>query len=118
MAGGEVRIAHGHLDVGMPQQLLDRLQAGTPHDQVSGEGVAEVMKAKIVDSCLAAGGLKAVGHGDAELELGLEDRDQNTVGVGLPAPQDVVGFQVPVIGRGPADYGQRTQGQTLQGLRS
>ena len=51
-------MAHGHLDVGMPQKLLDCLQAGSPHDQVRGEGVAEVMKAEVVYPCLAAGGAK------------------------------------------------------------
>ena len=47
VARGEVCVTHGHLDVGVAQEFLDRLQASSPHDQVGGEGVAEVVESEI-----------------------------------------------------------------------
>jgi hypothetical protein len=51
-----VGIAHGHLDIGVAQELLDRFQADASHDKVGSEGVPEVVKAEIIDSSLPTGG--------------------------------------------------------------
>jgi hypothetical protein len=41
--GGKVRIPQGHLDGGMPHQLLDDLEGHAPHRQVAAVGVAQVV---------------------------------------------------------------------------
>ena len=63
MSVREMSIAHGHLDVGVAQKFLDGLEAGSSHDEVGGEGVAEIVEAEIRNPGLAAGGGKGPFHG-------------------------------------------------------
>ena len=43
-------IPHGHLDVGVPQQVSYRPQVGTCHDQPAGKGVAQIVPCEIFES--------------------------------------------------------------------
>src|SRR5262249_22482807 len=54
----QVGVAQGHPDVFMPQEGLDGLEADAIHDQVTGKGMSEVMKAKVFDPCSTTGGLE------------------------------------------------------------
>ncbi len=55
MAWGEMRIAHDHLEGFVAQELRNGPQGLPVHGQVGGEGVTEVVEAKIEDSGPSAG---------------------------------------------------------------
>ena len=55
-------IAQHHADVFVAEQVLDGLQADAVHDQMAGEGVAQVMEAEVFDAGLATGRIEGMLH--------------------------------------------------------
>jgi hypothetical protein len=55
---GEMRIAAGHLGIFMPKQRAYRLQGHATHGEVTGEGVAQVMKAETLNPSSLQGTVK------------------------------------------------------------
>jgi hypothetical protein len=46
----EVRVAHGHFQIGMAENLLEAVQGATAHHEVTGEGMPEVMEPEVGDT--------------------------------------------------------------------
>src|SRR5439155_19069375 len=50
MRRAQVRVPKGHLVVGVPEDLLQRAETAAPHDEVRGEGMAEVVEPERLDA--------------------------------------------------------------------
>jgi hypothetical protein len=80
--GREVRVPQGHLDVGVPEDLLQRRQRAAPHDVPARKVVAHVVEVNVVE----------LGVGDRVLErcADLTSRPHTALTVAREARQDVV----------------------------
>jgi len=59
---GEVSVTHGHLEIGVPQEFLHRLQAYPVHHQLRGKGMAQIMKPEAIYFRFPAGGGERPSH--------------------------------------------------------
>ena len=46
----QVGVAEDHLQVGVPQDLLQVLEGAPPHHEVAGEGMPEIVEAEVLDA--------------------------------------------------------------------
>jgi hypothetical protein len=62
MLRGEMGITKGHGRRGMPQEIAHCGERNSPHNEPGREGMVEVMKVEIGQSCGLAGSIKAMPH--------------------------------------------------------
>jgi hypothetical protein len=51
-------IAEGHADIFVAKEVLNGFEVDAVHNQMAGEGVAEIVKAEICDTSVSTGGFE------------------------------------------------------------